>query len=186
MLVIQFQQPGDPVALAVDLVNTWDTLEAQPELLREVSDLRAFLGRHGISGAAGVDGRDLARVRAFREELRSVFAEEDEDRAAMRLNALLERSGAVPQLVPDGDSWALRHAPGPVGPSARLIAEASAVLAEAVSGLGWERLGICSAAPCTCVFVDRSRSGRRRYCCRLCADRAATAAYRARRRGDTV
>jgi predicted RNA-binding Zn ribbon-like protein len=115
-----------------------------------------------------------------------VFAEDDEDRAAMRLNALLERAGAVPQLVADGDSWVLRHTPGAAGPSARLIAEASAVLAEAVSGLGWERLGVCGAAPCTCVFVDRSRSGTRRYCCRLCADRAATAAYRARRRGDVV
>lgn len=185
LLVIEFQQAGDPVAIAVDLANTWDTLESQHEQLREVADLRAFLERHEYSGAAAADERDLARVREFRDELRAVFAEPDDDRAAMRLNGLLERSGAVPQLVPDGEEWALRHTPVGSGPSARLIAAASAAVAEAVSALGWERLGTCEAAPCTCVFVDRSRSGTRRYCCRLCADRAATAAYRERRRGDS-
>ena len=114
-----------------------------------------------------------------------VFSDTDEDRAATRLNTLLERSGAVPQLVPEGDSWALRHAPVGIGASARLIAAASASVAEAVSALGWGRLGTCDAAPCKCVFVDRSRSGTRRYCCRLCADRAATAAYRERQRGGS-
>ena len=186
LLVIQFQQPGDPVAIAVDLANTWDTLESQPELLREVADLREFLARHGHAGSAGVDERDLSRVREFRDELRAIFSETDEDRAATRLNALLERSGAVPQLVLDGDEWVLRHAHVGIGPSARLIAAASAALAEAVSALGWQRLGTCDATPCSCVFVDRSRSGTRRYCCRLCADRAATAAYRERRRGGSV
>ena len=180
--MIEFQQPGDPVAVAVDLANTWDTLEAQPELLRDVDALRHFLAEHGFSGAAGVGDRDLARVRAFRDELRGVFEETDEREAAGRLNSLLEASGAVPRLVPDGGGWSLQHTLPGGGPATRLMADAAAAVAEVVSATGWARVGVCAADPCRCVFVDRTRAGNRLYCCRLCADRAVTAAYRERKR----
>ena len=42
-----FQKANDPVALAVDLVNTWDELEPDPELLRDAAALKRFLVRHG-------------------------------------------------------------------------------------------------------------------------------------------
>ncbi len=180
--MIEFQQPGDPVAIAVDLANTWDVLEAEPERLRGVDGLRRFLSERSIRGAASVGERDVARVRAFRDELRAVFEERDEREAAALLNGLLEGSGAVPRLVQAAGGWSLQHTPVAGGAVSRLMADAAAALAEVVSATGWARLGVCDAEPCTCVFVDRTRGGTRRYCCRLCADRAATAAYRARRR----
>jgi predicted RNA-binding Zn ribbon-like protein len=184
LLVIDFQQPGDPVAVAVDLANTWDTLEAEPERLRGVDDLRELLVRHEIGGGAGSVGeRDLARARWLRDDVRAVFLESDEREAAALLNALLESSNAVPHLVSDGGAWTLRHTPSHTGPVGRLAAAAATALAEVVSSVGWERIGVCDALPCRCVFVDRTRAGNRRYCSRLCADRAATAAYRERRRG---
>jgi len=60
----------------------------------------------------------------------------------------------------------------------------SASLLEAIRDDGWERFGICDAAPCCCVYVDRSKNRRRRYCSQLCTDRAAQAAYRSRRRAE--
>ena len=45
-----FQKANDPVALAVDLVNTWDELEPDPELLRDAAALKRFLARHGYGG----------------------------------------------------------------------------------------------------------------------------------------
>jgi Putative stress-induced transcription regulator/CGNR zinc finger len=182
--LVDVQQPGDPVGVAVDLANTWDSLEAEPERLRRVDDLRELLVRHGIGGdAASVGERDLARARALRDDVRAVFLESDEREAAARINTLLEDSNAVPRLVSDGGAWTLRHRPGHVGPVGRLAAAAATALAEVVSSVGWERIGVCDADPCRAVFVDRTRSGNRRYCSRLCADRMATAAYRERRRG---
>jgi predicted RNA-binding Zn ribbon-like protein len=45
---------------------------------------------------------------------------------------------------------------------------------------GLERLGACAGSPCHCVYIDRTRAGRQRYCCELCNDRMAAAAYRRR------
>jgi predicted RNA-binding Zn ribbon-like protein len=47
---------------------------------------------------------------------------------------------------------------------------------------GLTRLGTCGADPCTGAFVDRTKNRSKRYCCELCADRAAQRDYRARRR----
>jgi predicted RNA-binding Zn ribbon-like protein len=52
----------------------------------------------------------------------------------------------------------------------------------AIQTEGWERFGVCDALPCRCVYIDRSRNRSRRYCCQLCADRVAAAAYRERAR----
>jgi len=45
------------------------------------------------------------------------------------------------------------------------------------------RMGVCQAAPCNCVYIDRSRARTRRYCCDQCNDRASIAAYRRRQSG---
>jgi len=54
-------------------------------------------------------------------------------------------------------------------------------LARALAEGGAERLRTCVGDPCRCVYVDRTRAGRQRYCCELCNDRMASAAYRRRR-----
>ncbi|MGW5667042.1 CGNR zinc finger domain-containing protein [Micromonospora sp. NPDC003776] len=36
--------------------------------------------------------------------------------------------------------------------------------------------------PCRAPYLDRTRAGRQRYCCELCNNRAAAAAYRSRSR----
>jgi len=43
-----FQKENDPVKLAVDLVNTWDLLEDDPELLPDAAALKRFLARRGL------------------------------------------------------------------------------------------------------------------------------------------
>jgi predicted RNA-binding Zn ribbon-like protein len=67
-----------------------------------------------------------------------------------------------------------------------LIGEALLGLATLVCDLGPGRLGVCSAAPCTRVYVDTSPNRSRRYCSDRCSSRANVAAYRARQRGVTV
>ena len=178
-----FQKPGDPVELAVSLVNTWDALEPEPELLRDLTVLRRFLERHGFREAAvSAVERDLGRVRALRDRLRAAFEVPDEETAVELLNELLRDTGATPQLERAGRAWRIRYLPAGAAVSSVLGALSAMSLLEAIRDDGWERFGVCAAAPCCCVFVDRSRNRSRRYCSALCADRVTQAAYRRRRR----
>jgi predicted RNA-binding Zn ribbon-like protein len=174
-----FQKDDDPVRLAVDLVNTWDTLEAKPELLRDAASLRRFLGRHGFSSSVRAGSRELAEVRALRDSLRSAFTAGDEDEAVQVLNRVLRKSAARPQFVRDDGDWRVEWS----GRLTDTIASAAAIsLLEAIRADSWDRFGICAGAPCCCVFVDRSKNKSRRFCSDLCADRVAQALHRRRRR----
>jgi predicted RNA-binding Zn ribbon-like protein len=174
-----FQKADDPVVLAVDLANTWDLLEDDPELLPDAAALKRFLARHGYGQALRAGTRDVEQVRRLRDSLRAAFAATDEESAVRELNGVVSRSSAKPQLERHGEEWRVRW----VGRVADAVALAAAMsLLEAIRDDGWERFGICAGAPCCCVFVDRSKNRSRRFCCQLCADRVAQAAYRARRR----
>jgi predicted RNA-binding Zn ribbon-like protein len=175
-----FQRSDDPVALAVDLVNTWDELEDPPELLRDTAVLQRFLRRHGFESEAeqAAEG-DLEPTRALRDRLRATFEVDDEQTAVGLLNQVLLESDAKPQLARGEDSWRLRWVGAPLDV---LASTAATSLLEAIRDDGWQRFGICAGAPCCCVFVDRSRNRSRRYCSSLCADRVAQAAYRRRRK----
>jgi predicted RNA-binding Zn ribbon-like protein len=175
-----FQKDDDPVALAVELVNTWDQLEDPPELLRDLGALRRFLERRG-HGAQRVTQADLARVRALRSSLRSAFEAVEEEQAVATLNRLLRDSRAKPQLDRRRGTWELSW----TGPPVDVLASTAALsLLEAIRDDGRDRFGICAGAPCCCVFVDRSKNRSRRYCSTLCADRVAQAAHRQRRKSS--
>jgi len=175
-----FQTDDDPVRLAVDLVNTWDLLEEDPELLRDAASLRRFLSRRGYGEAPRrPSGRDLADVRSLRDSLRAAFTARDEKAAVRELNGVLRTSTAKPQFKLAGEEWRVEW----VGRLPDTIASATAMsLLEAIRDDGWERFGICAGAPCCCVFVDRSKNRSRRFCSDLCADRVAQALHRERRR----
>jgi len=173
-----FQRSDDPVAVAVELVNTWDELEEPPELLRDVGVLQRVLQRHGFESEAQLaTERDLEGARKLRDHLRAAFEVDDAETAVAFLNQILRGSEAKPQLERDGHEWRLHW----VGTPLAVLASTTAIsLLEAIRDDGWERFGTCAAAPCCCVFVDRSRNRSRRYCSTLCADRVAQAAYRRR------
>jgi predicted RNA-binding Zn ribbon-like protein len=175
-----FQRADDPVALAVDVVNTWDELADPPELLRDVSVLRGFLARRGFAAEAKRAGEsELDRVRALRDRLHATFEVPDEETAVALLNELVRESRATRQLERVDDRWRFRY----VGSLLDVLtATTASSLLDAIRSDGWERFGVCAGAPCCCVFVDRSRNRSRRFCSDLCADRIAQAAYRQRRR----
>jgi len=176
-----FQKDDDPVRLAVDLVNTWDLLEDDPELLRDAASLRRFLARRGYGEALRTSSRDVAEVRALRDSLRVAFTARTEEAAVRELNGVLRRSAARPQFERAGKQWRVEW----VGGLADRIGSVTAMsLLEAIRDDGWERFGICAGAPCCCVFVDRSRNRSRRFCSQLCADRVAQALHRERRRAN--
>jgi predicted RNA-binding Zn ribbon-like protein len=169
----------DDLALAVDLANTWETLDPPSERLPGVDTLRRILVHHGRDSAAAVATEDdVTRVRALRDALRETFFLEDEATAVAHLNALLEGVPA-PRLLRDRDGW--RFGWEETEPSF-LAGTTSMAMLGAIHAYGFARFGVCVGAPCTGVYVDRSRNHSRRYCCWLCADRVTQAAARARRR----
>lgn len=175
------EEPASPADLAVALVNTWDLVAEPPELLADDATAHRFLLRHGYGEDAAALGPDPAvRMRALRDRLRAVVHAPPPG-AAELLNALLVDTGAVPRLVPAGDGWVLDAGPAAPGLD-RVAARAASGLARFVAERGFARVGTCAAAPCDCAYLDRTRAGTRRYCCTFCADRAAAAAYRRRRR----
>ena len=175
---------GSGMAVAVDLVNTWDELHTEPDLIEGLVDVRTWLEWHGLKTAAAQLGeQDVDAVRALRGRLDRIFDAEGEDEAAALLNELAREYGTPPELERAGDDWRVRTWPQEGDGLPAVAAYAAAGLQDAFRELGWKRFGRCAGSPCRCAFVDRSRNRTRRYCCSLCADRVAQAQYRARRRG---
>ena len=90
---------GSGVALAVDLVNTWDELEDEPDLIDDLRDIRYWLDWHGLHEAAKrVKEPDLDRARELRTRFDRVFDARDEAKAVALLNELAREYATPPQL----------------------------------------------------------------------------------------
>ena len=156
--------------------------------IADVLDLARLLADRGSLSEQATD-RDCMLLRRFQRELRPVFeASEAGDAAAVveGLNELMARYPITQRI--SGHSG---HDPSALclevtassSVADWLVGEALLGLASVVCSLGPTRLGVCSAAPCTGVYVDTSPNQSRRYCSDRCSSRANVAAYRARRRG---
>lgn len=176
--------PTTDLARAIEILNTWDTLEPQPELIVDAAILRRFVRWIGHPELEQrVTDADLPRFRALRSQLRLAFAAPSEVAAVAALNGVLAANPSIAQLAADNGGWTFRHlAANPSDVIAALAAEAAVALLIAIRDRGWDRLGICAAAPCTCVYVDRTKNRSRRYCSDLCNDRISQLAHRRRRR----
>jgi predicted RNA-binding Zn ribbon-like protein len=134
--------------------------------------------------------KDASTLRRFRRDLRPVFEASDAGdvrRVIDSLNELMERHPITP-MVSDHDAKNLHlHVANRASSVADLlIGEALLGLATLVCDLGPTRLGVCSATPCTNVYVDTSPNQSRRYCSERCSSRANVAAYRARQRAEST
>jgi len=183
MSAVPASDPG--LLLAIAFVNTYDLLESPPDLLT-VERAVAIADHYGFPRlAAGLgDGALLDRMRTLRGQLYRVFAAGTPEASVEALNAAFEAGSARPRVRVD-DSGAVRlhavhgaTAADPIGELAAVVTDAMAY-AMTIGGPG--RFGTCAADPCRCVYVDRTRAGRQRFCCELCNDRMAAAAYRSRR-----
>jgi predicted RNA-binding Zn ribbon-like protein len=163
---------------AAALVNTDGS---DGEKLPDVASLTAFLETYGWTGRHDGTEEELRSVRRLRPRLRQIWYE-DEDGVVAIVNALLREARALPQLVRhNGEPYHL-HATPPDAPLVRRMAvEAAMAFADVVRCGELSRLRICDYPGCGNVVVDLSRNRSKRYCDAGCGNRAAVAAYRARR-----
>lgn len=130
--------------------------------------------------------RDVLALRKFQKDLRAVFEASDvgdSGSVVAQLNDLLARHPVTPMISDhDPHNLHLHVANRAASVSELLISEALLGLSTVVCDLGPSRMGVCSATPCTKVYVDTSPNQSRRYCSDRCSSRANVAAYRARQR----
>ncbi len=135
--------------------------------------------QHGETDLTGLEG-EADRFTAVLADLRAVFATTDRDEAAARLNELLARHGAVPQLVRhQGWDWHVHVDRVDDTWSNWLASSAAMALALRLverAGVPWGR---CAAAGCGRCFLDDGQGGGRRYCSPTCATRERVRRHRA-------
>jgi predicted RNA-binding Zn ribbon-like protein len=153
--------------------------------LTDVEALKALLSDREWLVVQSTD-RDCMLLRKFQRELRPVFeasAADDTQAVVDGLNELMVRHPITPQVSShDPDHLHIHVASKSQSVAELLIGESLLGLATLVCDLGATRLGICSASPCTNVYVDTSPNQSRRYCSDRCSSRANVAAYRARQK----
>lgn len=166
------------LAAAAALVNTEDGDE---EHLPDVAALDAFVHTWGWTGDRRRDAAELRAVRDLRPRLRQLW-HADEERVVELVNELLRQANALPQLVKH-DEWDyhLHATPHDAPLATRMAVEAAMAFVDVVRSKELSRLRICEYPGCGNVVVDLSKNRSKRFCEAGCGNRAAVAAYRARK-----
>jgi predicted RNA-binding Zn ribbon-like protein len=173
--------PASDLARAIEVVNTWDTLDAEPEHIDGIEIFRRFLRWADEPGAAeAVDEDDLGAFRTLRAGLRAVFDAPSETDAVAAVSTLLANAPVVVAVEGDAGRWQIRHRAAGGRPLDSLQVRCAIALLEAIRDGAWANFGICAGDPCTCVYVDRTRNHSRRYCSELCNNRVSQLAHRRR------
>ena len=169
----------DALNCAAALVNTAGADEGLPDL----AALDAFVKAQGWTGKRDRDEAELRAVRALRPRLHR-FWELREREVVELVNALLREGNALPQLVKH-DGWDYHlHATAPDAPLAtRMAVEAAMGILDLVRTKELSRLRTCEYPGCNHVLVDLTKNRSKRFCDSGCGNRAAVAAYRARKAG---
>ena len=160
------------------LVNTTG---ADREDLPDIAALDAFVRAWGWTGRRDRDEAELGAVHALRPRLRELW-QANEDRVVAIVNQLLRDGHALPQLVKhDGWDYHLHATPSDAPLATRMAVDAAMAVLELVRTKELSRLRICEYPGCQSVVVDLSKNRSKRYCEGSCGNRAAVAAYRARK-----
>ncbi|MCZ4519879.1 CGNR zinc finger domain-containing protein [Rhodococcus ruber] len=162
---------------AVALVNSAE----DPDTLTTRSELAEFITEQGYSGRFDGDDAELDAVRALRPTLRALLTSSRDD-AVVEVNRLLAESSALPRLVRHGDlDWHI-HAVADDSPLAtRIVVETAMAMIDVIRADELSRFDVCADPDCNGLVLDLSRNRSRRFCSTTCGNRAAVAAYRARK-----
>jgi predicted RNA-binding Zn ribbon-like protein len=150
--------------------------------------LIAVLRKYGESGPIEVSATDLAELREAALLLREVFAAEDADTAANRLNGLLAGRAHPPRLTSHGGTsgWHLHVDGDDDAPWAEwFLTSSSLALAVLLAERQAPPAGLCASPSCGKPFVNVGRGTARRYCSAACGTRERVARHRAIQAGTS-
>lgn len=169
--------------------DTTESLEAAVWLSNSASDpsafgsfdeLKAFWTRFQYSGPVPTPA-DLAPVRAVRPRLRALFTA-TRDEAVPLVNTILAERQALPFLTRHDDlDWHIHAMPDDAPLADRILVETAMAMIDVIRADEISRFDRCAADDCDDIVLDLSRNRSRKYCSTTCTNKAAVAAYRARR-----
>lgn len=169
------------LAAAVALVNSAES----PDTLTRVDELDAFYLEHGYTGRHDRTHAELEEVRALRPRLRALLTAERDD-APEIVNQILAEHSALPRLVRhDALDWHIHAVADDATLAARISVETAMAMLDLIRLDELGRLALCADPDCNGVVLDLSRNRSRRFCSTACTNRAAAAAYRARKARNT-
>ncbi|KQU37047.1 MULTISPECIES: CGNR zinc finger domain-containing protein [Nocardiaceae] len=162
---------------AVALVNSAE----DPDTLTTREELADFFTDQGYSGRFDGDDAELEAVRALRPTLRSLLTSSRDD-AVLEVNRLLAESSALPRLVRhDTLDWHVHAAADDSPLATRIVVETAMAMIDVIRADELSRFDVCADPDCNGLVLDLSRNRSRRFCSTTCGNRAAVAAYRARK-----
>ena len=180
---LAFRFRGGRHSLNLAATVGWRGGPREVERLRGAEDLARWFVEAGLTPrAVAVRDEELRSARRVREAIWQLATARMAGAALpasprRAVNEAARVPTAPPRLTADG-----RLEAPPAEPAGLL----AVVARDAIELLGTEladRLRQCARADCTLLFVDESRSGRRRWCAMdACGNRAKTKQYRARQR----
>lgn len=164
---------------ALDLASTLARrLKDDPkDLLASPRDLDRWLVSSGLaSKSPGSAESDLALARTLRETIYAIATGKISKAARERLNSIAALRSAAPQLSASGRLVRL-------GGASEQLATIAGQAVELFGGADAQRIRQCEGSGCAILFLDQSRSGRRRWCSMDgCGNRAKAEAFRHRSR----
>ncbi|MFI5429143.1 CGNR zinc finger domain-containing protein [Aeromicrobium sp. UC242_57] len=129
------------------------------------------------------DETELAQVRAIRPQLRELLTA-DRDEAVEIVNGILRDAQALPRLVRhESTDWHLHAVEDDRPLAVRIAVETAMAMIDVIRADELSRLDVCADPDCDGLVLDLSRNRSKRFCSSTCGNRAAVAAYRARRSG---
>jgi predicted RNA-binding Zn ribbon-like protein len=173
----------DPLVLVQDFVNSQE-VEDEIEHLDSPEALADWLVTHGLAPeGTKVTARDLERVRAAREALRSVLlannGEPLDPVAVDVLNAVAARVRLAPRFDVEGHVMVAGEGSGVDGALAQIVAVVLGAMADGT----WSRLKVCRADTCGWAFYDHSRNRSGQWCVMAeCGNRNKARTFRARQK----
>lgn len=181
------RQERDPGAFALAFMNSYDPLRAVTDLLANPEHARVFLGEWCELDWDLDWGKLARRLQLFRDELRATLMRFLDGDLTLQdftgyLDRKLEHWPWIARPVTEAGFFRVRFVPSPhLKPVQHVEAVVTRALADLIAALGPERLHQCEAPPCEEIFIDRSKSGRQRFCGKRCATRFNVAMFRKRK-----
>jgi predicted RNA-binding Zn ribbon-like protein len=178
-----FRWLGGP--LAIDLANTVMVVREGEtvDLLSSSAELKRWLElEHSRLGECSFALRHLAQLRSARDEIRALFTATAVGDVLPReplavVNAASAAAPVSPRLqIEDDGSAAMTEEPGEIGDLATLLGAFARSALRLIADHERVPLRICSAPSCGMFFT-----GRRRWCCSACGNRARAARHYQRR-----
>lgn len=166
---------------SVALVNSRYSSPMEIDRMATPEDLDLFLAEYNYSYVPAATPSLLRDIAALREPLHDLFTSSKEN-AVVIVNGWLAEGEAVPRLVKhDHLDWHI-HAERPGASLAtQVLIETAMSMIDVIRADEMGRLSVCEDEACEGIVLDLSKNRSRRYCSTTCGNRAAVAAYRARK-----